>query len=177
MLMRREKSDLLTLGAALAIPQIVGGLGAVATVSSVSTWYKKLRKPSWTPPSWVFGPAWTTLYLLMGLASWLVLRRKQEDDEPVTTEAALYGTQLGLNLLWSILFFGLRRVDLALAEIAALWAAILATLVRFARARPASGLLLVPYLAWTTFAAALNAAVWRLNRQSAPTPGPRPPQS
>jgi benzodiazapine receptor len=177
MLMPREKSDLLTLGAALALPQIVGGLGAVATTSSVSTWYKKLRKPSWTPPSWVFGPAWTTLYLLMGLASWLVLRRKQEDDEPVTTEAALYGTQLGLNLLWSILFFGLRRVDLALAEIAALWAAILATLVRFAKVRPVSGLLLVPYLAWTTFAAALNAAVWRLNRQVSPTPDPRPPQS
>jgi benzodiazapine receptor len=164
MLMHLKKSDLLTLVAALAIPQIIGGLGAVATVSSVSTWYTKLHKPLWTPPSWVFGPAWTTLYLLMGLASWLVWRRKQRDDEPVRTEAALYGTQLGLNLLWSILFFGLQRVDLALVEIAVLWAAILATLVRFARVRPASGLLLVPYQAWTTFAAALNAAVWWLNR-------------
>jgi len=159
-----KKSDLLTLGAALAIPQIIGGLGAIATASSVRSWYQKLRKPSWTPPSWVFGPAWTTLYLLMGLSSWLVWRHKRETGEPVKAESALYGTQLGLNLLWSVLFFGLRRVDLALAEVAVLWAAILGTLVRFAQVRPAAGLLLVPYQAWTSFAAALNAAVWRLNR-------------
>lgn len=149
---------------ALVLPQIVGGLGAVATASSVSTWYRRLRKPSWNPPRWLFGPVWTLLYLAMGAASWLVWRRRREAGQPAGLELGLYGTQLGLNLLWSVLFFGRRRLDWALAEIGLLWAAILATLVTFYRAEPLAGLLLVPYQLWTTFAAALNAAVWRLNR-------------
>ncbi len=152
---------------ALIIPQIVGGLGAVATASSVSTWYQGLHKPRWTPPGWLFGPVWTLLYLAMGAASWLVWRRRREAGRPATLELGLYGSQLGLNLLWSILFFGRRRLDWALAEIGLLWAATprgVATLATFYRAEPLAGLLLVPYQLWTTFAAALNAAVWRLNR-------------
>jgi translocator protein len=153
----------LSLLAALVIPQIAGGVGAVATASSVATWYQKLKKPAWNPPGWLFGPVWTLLYLAMGFASWLVWQRGREEDRPVRGELGLYGAQLGLNLLWSVLFFGRRRVDWALAEIGLLWAAILATLARFYRVRPAAGLLLLPYQLWTTFAAVLNAAVWRLN--------------
>lgn len=173
--MKLEKRDLLSLAAAIVLPQLAGGIGAIATASSVSTWYKDLKKPSWNPPSWVFGPVWTALYAMMGLAAWLVWRRSGEaapEDEPLALpktperrEAlSLWSGQLALNTLWSVIFFGLRSLGGAVAEIAVLWTAIAATAVRFYRIKPAAGLLLVPYLAWSTFASVLNATVWRMNR-------------
>ncbi|NPV07371.1 MAG: tryptophan-rich sensory protein [Anaerolineae bacterium] len=151
-----------TLLLALLVPNAAGGIGALATASSVDTWYRGLRKPSWNPPGWVFGPAWTILYTMMGAASWLVSR----SDSPHKDRALrLYGLQLSLNILWSVIFFGLRRVDLALVEIAALWGLILATLTSFYRVRPLAGLLLVPYQLWTSFAAVLNYELWRLNHR------------
>jgi translocator protein len=170
-----KRRDWISLGVAVAIPQVAGGLGAIATVSSVPTWYQTIKKPSWNPPGRVFGPVWTILYLLMGVASWLIWRRSREEQPaegalglPAKPEArsalGFYGAQLVLNTLWSIIFFGLRDIGGALAEISVLWALILATTVRFYRLRPAAGLLLIPYLAWSTFATVLNAAIWRLNR-------------
>jgi translocator protein len=170
-----ERRDWISLALALLIPQLAGGLGAVATASSVPTWYRTIRKPSWNPPSWVFGPVWTMLYLLMGFASWLVWRRSREErrtdsplappEDPEEREAlVLYGAQLAFNSLWSVIFFGLRSIGGALAEIVLLWGLILATVLRFYRLRPAAGLLLLPYLAWSSFATVLNAAIWRLNR-------------
>lgn len=147
---------------ALLVPNAAGGIGALATASSMDAWYRKLRKPSWNPPGWVFGPTWTILYTMMGAASWLVSR----SDSPHKDRALrLYWLQLGLNTLWSVIFFGLRRVDVALVEIAALWGLILATLTSFYRVRPLAGLLLVPYQLWTSFAAILNREIWRLNRR------------
>jgi translocator protein len=157
----RDKRDALSLAAALALPLTAGGIGGVATAKSVGTWYRTLDKPPWTPPNWLFGPAWTVLYVLMGVASWLVWRSR---DQRAPRALRLYGLQLALNTAWSLLFFGARRLDLALAEVAALWAAILATTISFFRIRPVAGVLMLAYQGWTTFAAALNASVWQRNR-------------
>ncbi len=175
--MEFKKGDVLSLVTAIVVPQAAGGIGAIATASSVSSWYKDLKKPSWNPPSWVFGPVWTVLYVMMGLAAWLVWRRSGEgapEDKPLalpeTSERraalSLWGVQLVLNTLWSVIFFGLRSLGGAAAEIGLLWAAIAATVVRFYRIKPAAGLLLTPYLAWSTFASVLNVTVWRMNRGS-----------
>lgn len=124
-------------------------------------WYAELRKPSWNPPGWVFGPVWTVLYVLMGAAAWLVWRKAGISGAPVAL--GIFVAQLVLNGLWSYLFFGLHRPGAALIDIVALWLLILATLVLFWRVRPLSGSLLIPYLLWVGFASALNYQLWRLN--------------
>jgi translocator protein len=141
---------------------LAGVLGGLATRSSVGSWYLTLDKPSWNPPSWVFGPVWTTLYVLMGVAAWLVWR-SAAPAEAKRRAARLFWAQLALNVLWSFLFFGLRSPALALGEILVLWAAILLTLRAFWRVRPLAGALLVPYLAWVSYATALTAAITWLN--------------
>jgi len=158
-----QKSNLAVLGVALLLPLVVAGIGGMVTSSSVSTWYPELKKPTWNPPARVFGPVWTLLYLLMGLASWLVWQERPHDDAQVRQALRWYSLQLALNALWSIIFFGLRRVGLALLDIIALWGAITTTVVNFWRVRPAAAGLMLPYLLWTTFATALNAAIWWLN--------------
>ena len=125
-------------------------------------WYRRLAKPSWCPPDWVFGPVWFVLYLSIAVSGWLVWR--QGGFEKAAFPLLVYGIQLVLNGLWSSLFFGLRRPDLALIEIAFLGLAIAATLATFYPISPIAGLLLAPYLAWISFAAVLNYDVWRLNR-------------
>ncbi len=147
----------------LVIPLLVGGAGAVVTGSRVRTWYPTLTKPDFTPPDWVFGPAWTTLYLLMGTAEFLVSQREGQAEERQTARVA-YRIQLGLNGLWSLLFFGLKAPRAALVEIVLLWLAIVLTIVAFARISKTAALLLVPYLLWVSFAAILNGEIWRLNR-------------
>lgn len=142
---------------------LAGVLGGLATRSSVGSWYLTLDKPSWNPPSWVFGPVWSTLYVLMGVAAWWVWRSAAA-EEPKRRAARLFWAQLALNVLWSFLFFGLRSPALALAEILVLWAAILLTLRAFWHVRPLAGALLVPYLAWVSYATALTAAITWLNR-------------
>jgi tryptophan-rich sensory protein len=124
-------------------------------------WYAGLVKPALTPPSWVFGPVWTLLYILMGVAAWMVWQRRGRAGVPLAL--TLFLLQLGLNVLWSFLFFGLQQPGLALLDIIALWLAILASLLAFRRLhRPAAGLL-VPYLLWVSFAIYLNLQFWRLN--------------
>lgn len=161
---------------ALIIPFTAAAIGSTATNTSLFGWYRQLRKPTWNPPAWVFGPVWTALYLLMGIASWLIWRRGQRSGEEETTQdrysvqeemqgaLTFYGLQLVLNSLWSIIFFGLRRIDLALVEVLALWTTLLVTLTRFYRIQPLAGLLLVPYQLWVTFATLLNLRIWQLNR-------------
>ena len=124
-------------------------------------WYAELAKPTWTPPSAVFGPVWTALYVLMGVAAWLVWRRVGFSGAPVAL--GLFLVQLVLNALWSYLFFGAHRPDLAFVDIIALWLVILATTIGFWRTQPAAGALLLPYLCWVGFASALNLQLWRLN--------------
>ena len=162
---------------ALAAPFTAALIGNLATGRFRSGWYRNLKKPSWNPPSWLFGPVWTVLYALMGIASWLVWREgeptgwlrfvtpwRHPQGKEVKGALRLYGIHLGFNALWSVLFFGRHRIGLALAEVTVLWALILSTLVRFARIRPLAGLLLVPYQLWVTFATILNFRIWQLNR-------------
>jgi benzodiazapine receptor len=124
-------------------------------------WYASLVKPSWTPPGAVFGPVWTILYALMGVAAWWVWRLL--GFRKAGAALGLFLVHLGLNGLWSYLFFGLHRPDLAFLDIVVLWAAILLTLVMFWRRAVPAGVLMLPYLVWVTFASCLNFAVWRLN--------------
>ena len=124
-------------------------------------WYAALRKPSWNPPAWIFGPVWTALYLMMAIAAWLVWRRGgwAVQRRPLT----LYLVQLALNAAWTPLFFGLKMPGAAFAEILLLLAAIVATATAFHRVSKAGAALLVPYLAWVSFATFLNFTLWRLN--------------
>jgi tryptophan-rich sensory protein len=161
--MKAQKSNIVAFAIALAAPLVVAAIGGYATSSSVSTWYPTLNKPAWNPPAWVFGPVWTVLYLLMGVASWLVWRKRAEQEARVRRALGWYGLQLGLNMGWSLIFFGLQQIGLALVEIVALWSALLITTVKFGRIRRDAAWLLLPYLLWTTFATALNAAIWWLN--------------
>lgn len=148
----------LLLMASLALVALVAGIGGVATSRSVGDWYESLDRAPWNPPSWLFGPAWTVLYVLMAVAAWLVARDGL-DDSAVQVALALYLVQLALNLGWSVVFFGLRRPGLALVVIVALFAAIAATAVAFHAVSPTAAWLLVPYLVWVAFAASLNAWV------------------
>lgn len=161
--MQKQTLNIVGLVVAVLIPLAIGAVGGLATSSSVTTWYPTLAKPVWNPPNWLFGPVWTVLYILMGVAAWLVWKEGLSDPA-VRLALALFGVQLILNLLWSIVFFGLQRIGWALVEIVATWAFILATLVMFYRLRPPAGLLLIPYQLWVTFATALNATIWWLNR-------------
>lgn len=140
---------------------LVGLSGSLVTATSVREWYPLLRKPSWTPPDYLFGPVWTVLYLLMGVSAWLIWRTAA--GRPRRVALACFAIQLALNAAWSFLFFGLRSPGWAAVEIVLLWCSIVATLLAFVRIdRLAAGLLL-PYLLWVSYAAALNVAIWSLN--------------
>jgi len=136
-------------------------LGSLATDPAIPTWYAGLNKPPFTPPNWLFGPVWTLLYTLMGIAAWLVWRRRAEWQ--VWPALLFFCLQLALNVLWSFLFFGLHNPGLALVDITALGLLILATTAAFWPISRAAGVLMLPYLAWVGFAAVLNYYVWRLN--------------
>jgi tryptophan-rich sensory protein len=146
----------------LALSYGVATIGGIATSSSVDTWYTTIEKPSWTPPGSLIGAVWTVLYFLMAVAAWLVYLRTgiRHGAAPL----GLWIVQLVLNLAWSVLFFGLRSPGAALVDLVMLWLMIVATVVAFARVRNSATALMLPYLAWVTFAGFLNAAVWLLNR-------------
>jgi benzodiazapine receptor len=142
----------------VVLPYVAAVLGALY---SGPEFYSELRRPGWSPPAWLFGPVWTVLYGMMGVAAGVVwVRHKVRGAGPAL---GLFLVQLLLNAIWSPLFFGLRRPDLALIDIVALWALIGATVVAFWRKRPVAGALLVPYWLWVSFATALNFEIWRLN--------------
>jgi translocator protein len=139
----------------------VAGVGGLATSPNIPNWYAGLAKPSWTPPNWVFGPVWSTLYIAMAVAAWLVWRKAGLAGAAMPM--ALFGIQLLLNALWSWLFFGLHSPGAAAIDIVLLWLAIAATTIAFWRRSAAAGILFVPYLVWVSFALTLNLAIWRLN--------------
>lgn len=138
-----------------------GALGGLATGSSVDTWYRSIAKPDWTPPDWLFGPVWTTLYVLMGVAAWRVWKRARPGG--ARGALGLFGLQLVLNAVWSLLFFGLRAPGPAFFELIALWVCIAATALAFSRWDRLAAWLLAPYLLWVSFAGALNLSIWMLN--------------
>jgi tryptophan-rich sensory protein len=141
-----------------------GGLGSFFTANSVRDWYPMLRKPPGTPPSWVFGPVWTTLYVLMAISAWLVWR---EYGWGARAALLIFFAQLALNVAWSGIFFGSRLAGVAFAEIVILWLAIVFNIVLFYWLVQTSALLLIPYILWVTYAAYLNFGIWWLNRQPA----------
>ena len=124
------------------------------------SWYAMLDKPSWTPPNWLFGPVWTVLYIMIAVAGWRIWTRLGQARTPALVA---WGVQMVLNALWSWLFFGLHRLDVAFVEIALLWLAITTTIALTWRHDRWTAGLLVPYLAWVSFASALNLALWRMN--------------
>lgn len=142
----------------LVLPFVAAAVGSLVPAGAA---YPQLRQPSWAPPAWLFGPVWSALFLMMGIAAALVWSAFGWRGARVAL--GLFVAQLAFNALWSLVFFGLGARGWAFAEILVLWSLILATLVAFWRRRPAAGALLVPYLAWVTFASVLNYAIWRLN--------------
>jgi translocator protein len=155
--------SMLVLAAFIVVCFAAAGIGSLATIPQTVSggWYGTLDKPFFTPPASLFGPVWTVLYLSMAVSAWLVWRR--EGFSGAQAAMALFSAQLVLNLLWSVIFFGLEAPGLALVEIVALWTAILLTILAFSKISRPAGWLLVPYLAWVTFATALNAGIWWLN--------------
>jgi translocator protein len=155
-----------------AIQSILGAIGWLGITFSAAwlgsrflpdEWYKNLEKPHWNPPNWIFAPVWSVLYLLMAMAAWLVW--KQFGLMSALGPLGLFIVQLGLNAAWTWTFFGLHRPNVALGEITVLWLAILMTIILFWRLVPLSGIVMLPYLAWTSFAAFLNWSIWRMNRK------------
>ncbi|RKP32649.1 tryptophan-rich sensory protein [Metschnikowia bicuspidata] len=144
----------------LLLPQIAGAIGAFFTLSSVKDWYLTIKKPSWNPPSWLFGPVWTILYVLMGIACFLIWKTEHPLKKPILT---LYFLQLFFNVLWSLAFFGAQSPLLGMVVILPLWAMILACVIQFRKISPWASNLMVPYLLWVSFATVLNGTIWRLN--------------
>jgi len=147
----------LTLIGAVALCELAGLIGSVFTISAIPVWYAGLVKPALNPPSWVFAPVWTLLYLLMGIALFLVWQKHEKKA------LMLFAVQLFLNTLWTPIFFGLHNPLAGLAVIVLLWFAVLATTVEFYKSSKVATVLLVPYLAWVTFALYLNLSIWLLN--------------
>lgn len=146
----------------LAICQLTGLLGGLFTYSAINSWYPILVKPSFVPPNWAFSVVWPLLYLLMGVAFYIIWIRGMQSPE-VKKAISVFSFQLFLNLLWSVLFFWLRSPLLGLIEIVCLWLMILATIFSFFKISRNAGILLVPYLIWVSFAAWLNYSIWVLN--------------
>ena len=159
--MPHRSARLIALALWIALCAGGGALIGVTTPGGDSPWYASLDKPSWTPPSWVFAPVWTTLYALMGVAAWLVWREGgwRQQRRPLM----IFLAQLTLNFAWSPIFFRLQQITWALVDIVALWLLVVITIRVFARAERRAAWLLAPYLAWISFAAALNAAIVWMN--------------
>ncbi len=145
----------------IVIAQLAGLIGSIFTFSSIPTWYAGLVKPVFSPPNWLFGPAWILLYTLMGIAAYLIWKKRQ--IKGAKTSLWLYGIHLIFNVLWTVIFFGMKNPGLAFAEIIILWALILIVAMKFYKIKKSAGLLFIPYIAWVVFAAILNLAIWRLN--------------
>lgn len=158
---RSTVRDLSVLGVFLLLCFLVAAAGGAVTATSVNDWYQGLEKPGFTPPDALFAPVWTALYALMAVAGWRVWRSSGFRDARWPLLA--FAVQLGLNLAWSVLFFGMNLIGAALVEMVALLAAIIFTAVLFARRDRWAGVMLVPYVVWVGYALVLNASIWRLN--------------
>ena len=155
-------NEILKLVLSIVLCELAGFLGSLFTAPAISTWYRTLNKPCFTPPNWIFGPVWISLFILMGISLFLVWRRQGHPKSRIAL--ILFFVQLILNILWSASFFGLRSPLLGLVDIALLWIAILLTIQNVFRVSRIAGLLLLPYILWVSFAAVLNFSLWTLNR-------------
>jgi len=143
----------------IAIPLIAAGIGSFFTTKSIPNWYAALQKPAFNPPNWIFGPVWTILFIMMGIALYLVWTSGKANNAALW----IFGIQLGLNVLWSILFFGMQSPLWAFVDIIALWLAILATIISFYSVSAIASYLLIPYILWVSFATILNWKIMVLN--------------
>ena len=142
---------------------VVGYVSGMVTRASITTWYPTLIKPSFNPPNWIFAPVWTSLYIMMGIAAGLVWNQITTHKEAVTKALQFFTIQLVLNALWSYLFFGLHNLILATIEVVLLWLMIFETYSQFAKINKMASYLMLPYLAWVSFASVLTASIWWLN--------------
>lgn len=157
-----DMKNTIKLATSIIVCELAGIIGSLFTFSAIPTWYATLAKPALNPPAWVFGPVWTTLYALMGIAAFIVWK-KGLDRSDVRKALSVFGFQLILNALWSIIFFSLQSPGWALVNIAVLWISIVCTMVLFYKiSRPAMWLL-APYILWVSFASYLNYSIWILN--------------
>jgi benzodiazapine receptor len=163
--MEFDQEKTVELGIAIGLPVAGGALAGWVTSRAIPAWYRDLTKPDWSPPNRIFAPVWTLLYVLMGLASWLIWQERAVEPRKTRVGLVWYGVQLVLNLAWSLIFFGLKRPYMALLEIIGLWVAVLGTIISFGRVNRRAAMLLVPYQMWVTFAAFLNGAIWWLNEE------------
>lgn len=159
--MNQRKNNWLALVIAIIIPLAIGGTAALFTVPNIQGWYQGLNKPSFNPPNWIFAPVWNTLYILMGIASYLVWRERKLKN--VTPAISVYFIQLILNFFWSLIFFELHQPGFAFIEVLILWLFIFFTIISFSRINKTAAWLLVPYISWVSFASILNYEIWRLN--------------
>ena len=143
---------------------IVGYVSGMVTRASITTWYPTLVKPSFNPPNWIFAPVWTSLYIMMGIAAGLIWNQITTHKEAVTKAFQFFVMQLVLNALWSYLFFGLHNLMLATIEVVLLWLMIFETYTQFVKINKTASNLMLPYLAWVSFASVLTASIWWLNR-------------
>jgi benzodiazapine receptor len=158
-----KKGEIPKLVISLGVCQLAGFIGSIFTRPSISTWYAELQKPRFTPPDWIFGPVWISLYILMGIAVFLVWRRGFH-HQVLKRALAVFGVQLVLNALWSFLFFRLRSPLAGLIGVLVLGIAIILTVRSFLAVSRMAGLLLIPYFLWVSFATGLNLSIWWLNR-------------
>ena len=158
----RRVRDIAKLLISIIACQFAGFIGSIFTTPSIPTWYATLQKPPFTPPNWLFAPAWITLYLLMGISAFIIWRRGV-DNTRVREALIVFLIQLILNSLWSIVFFGLKSPLYGVVVIIALWIAILFTILKFFKLSTGAGGLLLPYILWVSFAAVLNISIWILN--------------
>jgi benzodiazapine receptor len=150
------------LAAAILLCVIVGSVGSLVTITGPGSWYSTLQKPFFTPPSWLFAPVWIMLFVLMGIALYLVWESGTERRE-VKAALGIFGVQFFLNVIWSFLFFGLKSPLLGFVDIILLWVMIAATIWVFFRVRKSAAYFLIPYIAWVTLASALNGAIYFMN--------------
>jgi len=151
----------IVLAAFLLLCLAVGGIAGYWTAPAVAGWYRQIAKPSWTPPDWLFGPVWTTLYVLIGIAGWQVWRSR--DSSAGNPALMFWSAQLAVNFIWSPLFFGMQAIGWALIDILVLWFLIGGFILAARRISPPAALLFVPYWLWVSYAGALNFAIWTLN--------------
>ena len=157
-----KANQIIKLVASLLLPLGIGGIAGMFTTEAIPGWYASLNQPSFNPPNWVFGPVWTTLYIIMGISLFMIL--KMEVSKERNQAILIFMAQLFLNFCWSFFFFYFKMIGLALIDIAALWIIIVVMLVRFHKLKPVAAYINIPYLLWVTFATVLNAAYFFLNR-------------
>ncbi len=156
-------NNFLKLLVSVSVPLLIGFSSGFFTITDVGSWYQTIQKPAWNPPYWIFGPVWTTLYILMGIALFLIWK-KEGNNKLKKAAIILFAIQLVLNFFWSIIFFNQHQIGWALVEIVILWLSILLTIFVFAKIDKIAAWLMLPYIAWVSFATILNFTIWQLNK-------------